>query len=187
MRKFFLLLILNIYNISICQSKTSDCTPDFILVNSENNINFIYNAQNSITTERNYNVVASNDEIKMRAGNIIILKPDTHIKKGSLFSAQIRPCTLCESTFSYPNFFTPNVDGFNDFWKVNWSNEIEFSEVSIFDRYGNLIKILKNPNDFWDGTFNSNQVFSSDYWFKFTYIDCNGNKKEYKSHFTLKR
>jgi len=63
----------------------------------------------------------------------------------------------------------------------------QFLKVSIFDRYGKLIKTLSSPDDFWDGKYNSNDLASSDYWCQLKYNGCNQNSKEYKSHFSLKR
>lgn len=186
MRDTLLILILFVFNFASAQKTNSDCTDNFVLSNTESNKIYTYNAQNSITTQDNYSISASSD-IKMKAGNVIVLKPGTYLKKGPLYLAKIEACTICEQTFSFPNFFTPNGDGFNDSWKVDWFDSTSFSAVSIFDRYGKLIKVLQNVNDTWDGTSNSNDISSSDYWFRLKYVDCNGNSKEYKSHFSLKR
>lgn len=187
MKNIFLAIILLFFNCAISQTSNSDCTESFALSNKENNKNYIYNAQKSITAQSGYEVASTNNEIKMKAGNVIVLKPDTYIKKGALYLAQITPCKDCELNFSYSNFFTPNGDSYNDYWKVNWVNSSDFSEVSIFDRYGKLVKVLTNNSDSWDGMDNAIRVFASDYWFKLMYTDCYGNKKEYKSHFALKR
>lgn len=187
MRSNLLLLILFLHQLSFCQITNSDCNENFVLSNDEFNNGYIYNAQDFIITEDNYKITALNNEIRMKAGTVIVLKPDSFIKKGSLYLARIEPCTLCDLNFTYFKFFTPNQDGINDYWKINWFSPIEFSEVSIFDRYGKLIKVLKSSQDFWDGKYNSYDLYSSDYWFKFMYTDCNGNKKEFKSHFSLKR
>jgi gliding motility-associated-like protein len=183
----YLIVVLLFFKFSFGQVINSDCVESFELSNAENNSNFTYNAQNSITTESYYNVTDLNGEIKMKAGNFIVIKPDTFIKEGSLYLAKIEPCSECELNFSFLNFFTPNDDGYNDYWKVNWIEPVGFSQVSIYDRYGKLIKVLADINDTWDGKYNLNDVSSSDYWFKFMFVDCNGNSKEYKSHFSLKR
>jgi gliding motility-associated-like protein len=38
----------------------------------------------------------------------------------------------------------------------------------------------------WDGNFNGQPMPSSDYWFKVVFTE-NNIKKEFKSHFSLKR
>ena len=81
--------------------------------------------------------------------------------------------------WQYPRFFTPNNDGFNDFWKIKSNKTII---IDIFDRYGKLIKQLKT-NDSWDGTFNNAALPATDYWFVVYYNE----NKTFKSHFALKR
>ncbi|SFD65295.1 T9SS type B sorting domain-containing protein [Flavobacterium phragmitis] len=82
----------------------------------------------------------------------------------------------------YPKFFTPNGDGFNDTWNIEFAVAEPGLDVSIFDRYGQLIKKLNNTNS-WDGTFNGQNLPADDYWF----IVKRQNGKEFKSHFSLKR
>ncbi|MBA4319222.1 MAG: hypothetical protein C0412_12545, partial [Flavobacterium sp.] len=83
----------------------------------------------------------------------------------------------------FPRFFTPNGDGYNDTWKIKFS-EIEAGlTVKIFDRYGKIIKILSTNADSWDGTYNGTELSATDYWFVVT----RANGLEYKGHFSLKR
>ena len=89
--------------------------------------------------------------------------------------------------FDFPKFFTPNGDAVNEFWNIKCLSDQPNSLVSIFDRYGKLLKQI-TPNSLgWDGTYNSNLLPSSDYWFKVDYIDNNGVSQSFSSHFTLKR
>ncbi|MBC8754908.1 T9SS type B sorting domain-containing protein [Kordia sp. YSTF-M3] len=88
------------------------------------------------------------------------------------------------SLLFYPGFFTPNSDGFNDFWQII-SSEYELDlRIYIFNRYGKLLKILKPESQGWDGTYNGKQMPSSDYWFL---VERPSNGLSYKGHFTLKR
>lgn len=82
----------------------------------------------------------------------------------------------------YPKFFTPNGDGYNDVWKIQLSEKEVNLTVKIFDRFGKLLKALDNTTG-WDGTFNGQELPSTDYWF--TVIRADG--KEYRAHFALKR
>lgn len=86
----------------------------------------------------------------------------------------------------FPPFFTPNGDGFNDTWNIKGARALDFISIQIFDRYGKLIKQLDPNGAGWDGTFNGNQLPSSDYWFKLIYTKDNVTK-EFKNHFSLKR
>ena len=83
----------------------------------------------------------------------------------------------------YPRFFTPNGDGYNDTWKINFSETEPNMKITIFDRFGKLIKSFNDKNNFWDGTLNGLSLPSSDYWFTIK----RENGKEYKGHFSLKR
>ena len=42
----------------------------------------------------------------------------------------------------YPKFFTPNKDGFNDYWQIQAINKFPNSIIYIFDRFGKLLKQL---------------------------------------------
>jgi len=83
----------------------------------------------------------------------------------------------------YPKFFTPNGDGYNDYWKIKFSENEPNLTVKIFDRYGKLLKQLGTNSIGWDGKYLGNDVPSSDYWF----VVIRENGKEYKGHFSLKR
>ncbi len=83
----------------------------------------------------------------------------------------------------YPRFFTPNEDGYNDSWNIKNLELLPKSTITIFDRYGKLLKQF-NPVFFgWNGTFNGFALPSDDYWFSLKFEDG----KVIKGHFTLKR
>ncbi|WP_370568421.1 T9SS type B sorting domain-containing protein [Lacinutrix sp. WUR7] len=91
----------------------------------------------------------------------------------------------------YPLFFTPNNDGYNDTWQIIGLNNPLDAKVSIYDRYGKLLKQLNSNNEGWDGTLNGQALPSSDYWFTLEYRDPNNQldtrEKVFNGHFTLKR
>jgi gliding motility-associated-like protein len=82
----------------------------------------------------------------------------------------------------YPRFFTPNGDGFNDFWEIKNFNQPN-SKIYIFNRYGKLIKEILPNQKGWDGTFSGSLLPSSDYWFSL-FLE---NGRIIKGHFALKR
>ncbi|CAM4299967.1 T9SS type B sorting domain-containing protein [Flavobacterium terrigena] len=97
-------------------------------------------------------------------------------------------CGLVSETFyalSYPKFFTPNGDNYNDTWQIKNLEKkgLENSKINIFDRFGKLVKQIKAGGTGWNGTFNGNQLFSSDYWFVLELT----NGKTVKGHFSLIR
>ena len=82
----------------------------------------------------------------------------------------------------FPKFFTPNSDGVNDVWTIDYANTEPSLKVKIFDRYGKFLKQL-NATSSWDGTYNGHSMPSSDYWFVVTRSDG----RSYSGHFALKR
>jgi gliding motility-associated-like protein len=92
-------------------------------------------------------------------------------------------CINLVDELPYSKFFTPNNDGYNDYWTIDFAYLKPNSGIQIFDRYGKLIKILTNNSSNWNGTFNGAELPSSDYWFVVT----RANGMEYKGHFSLKR
>ena len=87
----------------------------------------------------------------------------------------------------YPLYFTPNNDGYHDTWNIHGIGVVDPSAtIYIFDRYGKLLKQLSPTGPGWDGTYNGQEMPSTDYWFRADYIE-NGSRKQLKGHFTLKR
>ncbi|WP_445719980.1 T9SS type B sorting domain-containing protein [Flavobacterium sp.] len=89
------------------------------------------------------------------------------------------------SVLGIPNYFTPNNDGYNDYWNIKGINSRLNAEtiIYIFDRYGKLVKQISPLSQGWDGTFNGNQMHSSDYWYSVLLEDG----RVVKGHFSLKR
>ncbi len=95
-------------------------------------------------------------------------------------------CTFLEQTITiidYPRYFTPNGDGINDEWFIAGMQVSDI--IYIYDRYGKLIKQLHGEEK-WDGTFNQHPLPSTDYWFTVDYFE-EGERKQFKSHFAMKR
>jgi gliding motility-associated-like protein len=87
---------------------------------------------------------------------------------------------------NYPKFFTPNNDGFNDFWMIFGYGGIQNFLISIYDRYGKLLIQMNESSLGWDGTFNGIPLPASDYWFSIDFEENNVHKS-FKSHFSLIR
>lgn len=111
--------------------------------------------------------------------------------KPGFYTAYIRDINGCGTVrqdfviIGYPRFFTPNNDGFNDFWQLTGTS-FDFesnAQILIFDRYGKLLKQIAADGPGWDGTYNNEPMPSSDYWFKATL----STGFTFSSHFTLKR
>jgi len=52
-----------------------------------------------------------------------------------------------------PSAFTPNGDGDNDTWKIPALNAYPLFELSVFNRYGQIVFHNSNINIPWDGTY----------------------------------
>ncbi len=90
----------------------------------------------------------------------------------------------------FPKFFSPNGDGINDLWHVQGIAILDGPIVSIHDRFGKLLEQMDENSAGWDGTYNGLPLPASDYWFKLTYKDTEGQTTEAKyisNHFSLKR
>jgi gliding motility-associated-like protein len=88
----------------------------------------------------------------------------------------------------YPTFFTPNSDGFNDYWNIIGLENQPTSNIFIFDRYGKFLKQISSKSLGWDGTYLGVLLPASDYWFTVEYIEpLTTDLKVFKSHFSLKR
>ena len=88
------------------------------------------------------------------------------------------------TVLSIPKFFTPNNDSYNDVWIVKGMESYPNSYLKIFDRYGKLIKELTPGSAGWDGTFNGQELPSSDYWF---ILKLDPSSPEKRGHFSLKK
>ncbi|MEH6408434.1 MAG: T9SS type B sorting domain-containing protein, partial [Leeuwenhoekiella sp.] len=114
----------------------------------------------------------------------------THLSPG-FYTAYVKSnsgCGLSSKEFSvigHMKFFTPNGDGYNDYWQVQGINDQIQPKtlIFIFNRFGKLVKQLDPKSQGWDGKYNGRLLPSDDYWFRITLEDG----REIKSHFTLKR
>lgn len=82
-----------------------------------------------------------------------------------------------------PKFFTPNGDLHNDTWNIKGFFSDSKAIVSIYDRYGKLLKQFNPVKEGWDGTYNGQSMLSTDYWYSVQLE----NGKILKGHFSLIR
>ncbi len=113
------------------------------------------------------------------------VEPGIHI----VYINDKKGCGIVERTVAVigaPPFFTPNGDGYNDFWKLKGINATFFNDAKfyIFDRYGKLLVTIPTGSDRgWDGTFNGQPLPADDYWFTLYLQDG----RIAKGHFSLNR
>ena len=88
---------------------------------------------------------------------------------------------------SYPRYFTPNGDAYNEYWNIDRPANNVKATIFIYDRYGKLITQFTAPtNRGWDGTLNGAPMPATDYWFKAVYKEYDVDKT-FSSHFSLIR
>ena len=100
----------------------------------------------------------------------------------------LNDCGIVSRSFAIigiPKFFTPNGDGFNDFFEVQGVNGVfnKESKIYIYDRFGKLIHEVIPGQVGWDGTFNGNALPATDYWYRVELEDG----RQLKGHFSLLR
>jgi gliding motility-associated-like protein len=84
---------------------------------------------------------------------------------------------------NYPKFFTPNGDGYNEYWNIKFSILEPKLKVYIYDKYGKFIFQFNSKSNGWDGNYNGLPLPATDYWFEVH----RENGKIHKGHFSLKR
>ena len=92
------------------------------------------------------------------------------------------PCN--EEVIWIPSAFTPNGDGLNDLWRIKELSYYPNCEVTIFDRYGQLIYYSKGYKNPWDGTKNGQPMTAGTYCYL---IDTKKLKTIFKGFVVLLR
>jgi gliding motility-associated-like protein len=86
----------------------------------------------------------------------------------------------------FPNSFTPNGDGFNDFFKAKASALSELN-VTIFNRWGQQVATWDGVAGFWDGTSTNGEVPDGVYFYAADAKDIFGKDLEKRGAVNLLR
>lgn len=88
-----------------------------------------------------------------------------------------------------PNIFTPNNDGINDFFQPTSFSVIDLFEITIFNRWGNVVYSSENSLAGWDGTTaNGEKAIEGVYFYRCRYIrHCPDEEKEQQGYLELVR
>lgn len=70
----------------------------------------------------------------------------------------------CEGELEMPNIFTPNNDGYNDYFTPVIKNDLKIISFRIFNRWGTMVFSSKNLEVEWDGTCNSEECAEGIYF-----------------------
>jgi len=104
----------------------------------------------------------------------------------TVYVRDVNGCDLVTATatiIAAPPYFTPNEDGFHDYWQVTAIETEPNAQIYIFDRFGKLLKQISPLGPGWDGMYQGNPMPSTDYWYLVELIDG----RSFKGHFSLKR
>lgn len=83
----------------------------------------------------------------------------------------------CVTQVSFPNVFTPNNDGINDFFKPIL-NGVRDYQLSVLNRWGNLVFYTEDTSIVWDGRFQNKYCSDGVYFYKCIYTDESQQKIE---------
>jgi gliding motility-associated-like protein len=180
------------YSVTFTDSNGCEANKIFLVTNSnEATINsvevndFDENLFATINVSGLGDYVYSLNNVNFQESNVIIL-PDAG--EYEVFVKDLKGCGTSMVAFyalNYPQFFTPNGDGYNDFWQIANLDKrgLESNIISIYDKFGKLVKQISGNGIGWNGNFNNQPLPSSDYWFVINL----SNNKTVKGHFSLKR
>ncbi|WP_445736389.1 T9SS type B sorting domain-containing protein [Mariniflexile sp.] len=137
-----------------------------------------------ILTYGNYFTLSEGNGTPLFSGKDITTSQTVYIYNESLCATNESSFYVLITSEDYyiPKYFTPNNDGMHDFWKVqDFTNTIE--SISIFNRYGKLLKSLPSNSSGWNGIFNGKLLVSDTYW----YVIALNTGETIKGYFALKR
>jgi len=164
---------------SFTVSQEFDTDNTFITVNITNGFgNYIYQLEYPDGTTSAFQT--SNVFTNLEPGEYFVNIYDT---LGNCSPSRVGPIYI----INYPNYFTPNGDGVHETWNISDLAQQPNSVISIFDRYGKLLKQITPNGTGWDGKYNGKDMPSTDYWFSVEYTTQTNQKGVFKSHFSLKR
>lgn len=106
----------------------------------------------------------------------------------TIYIKDLNGCGLVQKVIAIvgaPKYFTPNGDGYNDFWKIEGISQY-FSPATVtlvYDRFGKFLHKIFALDDGWDGTLNGKPLPGDDYWYVINLEDG----RTVKGHFSLKK
>lgn len=80
----------------------------------------------------------------------------------------------CDCTDRIPNIFTPNGDGINDLWWIDFSPGVEAVKWGIMDRWGRALFETQDAATRWDGQYQGKPLAEGVYFWWVNYRCWNG-------------
>jgi gliding motility-associated-like protein len=176
-------------NIAVKPNPVVNAGPDFsILLGSSVTLNgsttgttqsVLWTPAATLTGANTYNPVATPQATTTYTMTVKDLNNCT-----SVDSAKVTVIPYCAKPMEA---FTPNGDGINDRWLVTSGSCTNKVNVSVFNRYGNIIYRKDNYSNDWDGTYNGKPVPDGTYYFIVTFRLINGKTEELSGSVTILR
>ncbi|MGM1057249.1 MAG: T9SS type B sorting domain-containing protein [Bacteroidota bacterium] len=181
-----------IYGLSVLEEKNGiicESYKEFELVHSEAPVieDIVFS---NFSDDSSVEVLASGDGVFEYSIDGINFQASNIFPKvaGGTYKVTVRDINGCGelsqtiNLINYSRFFTPNNDGYHDSWHIKGLPN-DNTVISIYDRYGKLLKQLSSTGEGWDGTFNGRNMPPDDYWFQLNLEDGTN----YNGHFSLMR
>jgi gliding motility-associated-like protein len=97
----------------------------------------------------------------------------------------VRDSIDCLDPVLLPNAFTPNNDGYNDFFEIKGIQDFLDNEITIFNRWGLVVYHTENYFNTWDGRDNDGNMLSDGTYF--AVLKLRSINKFYKTYIDLRR
>ncbi|MFA5574089.1 MAG: gliding motility-associated C-terminal domain-containing protein [Brumimicrobium sp.] len=113
---------------------------------------------------------------------IEVISPDGCVSIDSILIEVNMDCDVV----AFPTVFTPNGDGLNDVFCV-LGTCVQSMELSIYNRWGEIIFKSNDMNDCWDGTYQGLPVNTGDYVYQFDGVLIDGTPMQKSGNINLLR
>jgi len=188
--------IVNVYDEHACQQKdTIDVTvwalPN-VTASNDTTVSLGYNAAlwaagatyyiwSPVTYLDNSNAVDPTSVSPLETITYTVTGTDVN---GCVNTADVTVTVNSDYTLETVNLFTPNGDGFNDFWKIKNVNLYSDCVVKVFNRWGIEVYSSTAYQNDWDGTYKGEKLPEATYYYVVT---CSGTEKEYDGAISILR
>jgi gliding motility-associated-like protein len=116
--------------------------------------------------------------------NVLLMVTDTNNCSGSTTKSYF---LTIPNRYYFPSSFSPNGDGFNDVFKISGYNKVNYFELEIYNRWGELVFKTNDPVLGWDGKSKGELVQQGDYIYMIKIEDINKRKIYKKGLVTVLR
>jgi gliding motility-associated-like protein len=84
-----------------------------------------------------------------------------------------------------PSGITPNGDGVNDYWNIRWLYKYPENDVTILNRWGDVVYKASPYNNDWYGTYNGKQLPEATYYYILKIFENGQQTQNYTGPITI--